>query len=245
MSEVIVVENKKRLTKILETINPALRMWERWEAMMHVIACILSIPVETDRAIRERRRDTFNHYMEILNNEEAVSEFFDVLIETIEENPCEDVLGELYMSLRLGDHWKGQYFTPSNVAELMASITMDKEIIERKKSDGEQFSIHDSCCGAGVMLLAGAKVLKENGVNYQTEALYVGQDIDRIASLMCFIQLSLNGCIGYICIANSLTNPVVHDENGKIIVQPGQEFWFTPMWQISKSIQGKKRKRTA
>lgn len=244
MSKVVKVENKKRLVQILENINPALRMWERWEAMMNVIACMLSIPIETEKTIREQRLDTFNHYMEILNNKEAVSEFFDALIETIEENPCEDVLGELYMSLRLGDHRKGQYFTPSSVAELMARITMDKETIERKKSNGERFSISDSCCGAGVMLLAGAKVLKENGVNYQTEALYVGQDIDRIVSLMCFIQLSLNGCNGYVCIANTLTNPVVHDENGSLIIQPGQEFWFTPLWQI-RLAYGKEEKKSA
>ena len=97
MSKVVKVENKKRLVQILENINPALRMWERWEAMMNVIACMLSIPIETEKTIREQRLDTFNHYMEILNNKEAVSEFFDALIE--KRSPLDFFLSMVSLSI--------------------------------------------------------------------------------------------------------------------------------------------------
>jgi hypothetical protein len=33
-----------------------------------------------------------------------------------------DCLGQLFMALELGDHWKGQYFTPYEVAYLMAEL---------------------------------------------------------------------------------------------------------------------------
>lgn len=36
------------------------------------------------------------------------------------EGGFHDCLGQLFMSLELGDHWKGQFFTPYPVAYLMA-----------------------------------------------------------------------------------------------------------------------------
>lgn len=41
-------------------------------------------------------------------------------------------------------------------------------------------SICDCACGAGAMLIAGANVLRANKINYQRQALFVAQDIDRI-----------------------------------------------------------------
>ena len=62
---------------------------------------------------------------------------------------------------------------------------------------------------------------------------------------MCYIQLSLLGCAGYICIADTIVNPVVGsalqpDE------QKGQEFWYMPLyysnrWQMRIFIQNMKR----
>ena len=77
-----------------------------------------------------------------------------------------------------------------------------------------------------------AKRLKAMGINYQSKALFVGQDIDRIAAQMCYIQLALNGCTGYVCVADAMMKPVVVDENGTLLMQPGQEFWFTPFYTM-------------
>lgn len=46
-------------------------------------------------------------------------------------------------------------------------------------------SINDPACGAGATLVAMANTLKEHNVNYQNHALFVAQDIDRVAGLMC------------------------------------------------------------
>lgn len=47
---------------------------------------------------------------------------------------------------------------------------------------------------------------------------------------MCYIQLSLLGCAGYICIGNTITNPLV----GHVLFpqeMEGQELWITPTFQ--------------
>ena len=47
---------------------------------------------------------------------------------------------------------------------------------------------------------------------------------------MCYIQLSLLGCAGYVCIANTITNPLT----GHVLFpneKEGQELWYMPMFQ--------------
>ena len=47
---------------------------------------------------------------------------------------------------------------------------------------------------------------------------------------MCYIQLSLLGCAGYICVGNTLTNPMT----GHVLFpqeKEGQELWYMPMFQ--------------
>ncbi|MBQ2397129.1 MAG: N-6 DNA methylase [Bacteroidales bacterium] len=90
-------------------------------------------------------------------------------------------------------------------------------------------SVNDPACGAGATLIAMANAMKKHNINYQNHALFVAQDIDRITGMMCYIQLSLLGCAGYVVIADTLCNPLP----GKVLFpEPNgnQELWFTPMY---------------
>lgn len=224
---------KEALKKKIQNLNPALRTWEIWESLMSIFSCTLANTLETNDTIRAKREEEYKRALEKIGNTQAVAETYALLMQAVEENPYTDILGELYMSLRLGDHWKAQYFTPQSIADMMAIMTMsDKQDVMSTLEEKGCIEVADPACGAGVMLLAGAKRLKEMGINYQSKALFVGQDIDRITAQMCFVQLALNGCTGYVCVANTLTNPVVVDENGTLLIQPGQEFWFTPSYRI-------------
>lgn len=225
---------KEALKKKIQNLNPSLRTWEIWESLMSIFSCTLANTLETNDTIRAKREEEYKRALEKIGNTQAVAETYALLMQAVEENPCTDILGELYMSLRLGNHWKGQFFSPQSLADISAMMTIpNKEDVMSVLEEKGYISIADCCgCGAGVMLLAGAKRLKEMGINYQAKALFVGQDIDRIAAQMCFVQLALNGCTGYVCVANTLTNPVVVDENGTLLIQPGQEFWFTPSYRI-------------
>ena len=62
------------------------------------------------------------------------------------------------------------------------------------------------------------------------QALYVAQDIDRTASLMCYLQLSLLGCAGYVIVGDTLTQSSVSPTGSPLLItpQPGQEVWLMP-----------------
>lgn len=93
-------------------------------------------------------------------------------------------------------------------------------------------SVNDPCCGAGCMLIAFANVCKDVWkVNYQEDVLFVGQDIDPVVAKMCYIQISLLGCPGYIVVGDSLSEPLGGTDTNPI-VKDGNNIWYTPLWFI-------------
>lgn len=106
---------------------------------------------------------------------------------------------------------------------MMAQMTLGTSIPEEK----DFISVCDPCCGAGAMLIAAANTFPD----YKERVLFCGQDIDRITGLMCYIQLSMLGCAGYVCIANSLTNPIQGITDLLPVEKEGQEYWYTPAFK--------------
>lgn len=213
--------------------------WQVWADLMTVFACSLSNPMDPNKERRNTREAEFSECIARLGGIEIPAQMLLLVTAALERNPEQDFLGGMFMELNLGNHWKGQFFTPYSICKLMAEINCTQAIdtIEEKG----WISINDCACGAGATLIAAANVLRSHGRNFQTEALFVAQDVDRIAGLMCYIQLSLLGCAGYVVIADSLLNPVTGDAISPV-EKDGQEFWYTLMyyraeWDLRKMIQ--------
>lgn len=113
-----------------------------------------------------------------------------------------DVLGELYMSLDLGNAGTGQYFTPSDVSELMAQISYGESL---RTLTTPFVTVCEPACGAGGMMLAFAKIMIANGHDPAKTMWVQCQDIDRLAALMCYIQLSLWNIPAMVSVGNTLT----------------------------------------
>ncbi len=195
---------------------------------MSMIACSISNAVDRTPEHFERREKEYMSCLERMGSNELLSQLFGIIVTALENEPEQDFLGKMYMNLELGNHWKGQFFTPYNVCKMMSEITCGDA--DRRIEEQGYISINDPACGAGATLIAAVNSLKNGKHNFQNHVLFVGQDIDRIVGMMCYIQLSLLGCAGYISIGNSLTNPLTGD-----VLFPqereGQELWFMPMFQ--------------
>lgn len=212
--------------------------WEVWQDFITMFACALSNPV--DKLHYEKRENLYLSIISKYNSKEQIL-FPQLAAEVtiaLEENPEQDFLGELFMTLGLGSHAKGQFFTPYHVCECMAKMTISD--IRLQIEENGYISIHDPCCGAGALLIAGAHETRrqlESKLNWQNHVLITGQDIDYTAALMCYIQLSLLGAPGYIKIGNSLTEPMCSNDTP-------ENYWFTPMyfsgvWAIRRFFKGK------
>jgi type I restriction-modification system DNA methylase subunit len=203
--------------------------WQVWADLMSVIACSLSNVTDNNPERKAAREKEYEECIERLGgSNEIPASIFAIITIALENNPDQDFLGKMYMDLNLGSHWKGQFFTPYCVCKCMSEITVaDQPLLEAGKRD--YISVNDPACGAGATLIAAANTFKEHNINYQQKVLFVAQDIDRVVAQMCYIQLSLLGCAGYVVVANTLTNPVagpaIEPYEGK-----GQEFWYTPFY---------------
>lgn len=118
------------------------------------------------------------------------------------ERGLSDSLGTLFMNLELGDHWKGQFFTPYPISQMMAGLVMGdaRQVIERQGF----ITVNEPAAGSGGMVLATANALQDQGINYQQCMHAMTQDIDACAVHMAYIQLSLCHVPAIVVHGNSL-----------------------------------------
>ena len=202
--------------------------WQVWADLMAAIACTLSNVADRSPEHYESREKEYAQCIERLGSVEVPAKMLAIIVEALERNPEQDFLGAIYMQLNLGNHWKGQFFTPYSICKLMSEITC--EDVDSHIEKHGYLSICDTACGAGATLIAAANTMKKCKHNFQNHVVFVGQDIDRVTGMMCYIQLSLLGCAGYVCIGNTITNPLT----GPVLFpneNKGQELWYMPMFQ--------------
>lgn len=161
---------------------------------------------------------------------ECFGRMFDLTMEALEWNPAQDFLGTLYMQLRLSNRSRGEEFTPYEVCQMMSSLTIDgvEECIQKRG----WASVHDPACGAGATLIAFANECIQRGIDFQRQVLFVGQDISWTVAGMCFVQLSLLGCGGYVVVGNTLSSPLVSPNLLRPIKQEHQQIWYTPTYYL-------------
>ena len=123
-----------------------------------------------------------------------------------ESSPYDDFLGELYMTLELGNKSRKDYYTPPDVARLLAffNLTGIEEIIDKKG----WVSVADFCCGSGGLLLAFAHTCWEKEIDPTRQVLYVAQDVSYTAVSTCYLQMSVQCLPGFVACGNSLTEPL-------------------------------------
>ena len=209
--------------------------WQVWADFITMSACSLSL------ADREQHEAEYASIAKRYQPEELkrLCEMFALTVDALETDPNQDFLGDLFMRFDLGNTWKGQFFTPYCVCRMMSSLTAGD--LKAQVEEKHWVHSHDPACGAGATLIAFANECRDQGVNFQTSALFVAQDIDRTAALMCYVQLSLLGCPGYVVVGDSLCNPVT----GPMLFpqrREGQEIWYTPMffsdiWECRRQVE--------
>lgn len=218
---------QREFQKEYEKLCYRFHRWEVWKDFVVLVAC--SISNQVDKVHAEEREALYMDTIRKYSREEADTfpRLFALITLGMEEDPDHDFLGELFMLLGLGNDAGGQFFTPYDICKMMAKVSMQEELVRKEIEKRSYISVNDCACGAGATLIAAAQYLKEIGVNYQQQAIFVGQDIDYTTALMCYIQLSLLGCAGYVHVGDTLSAPMT----GHVLFGDGKAAtWYTPMF---------------
>ncbi len=219
---------EKEFMEVFRQLCHSRSAWQVWADLISAIACSLSNAVDRTAGHYGQREKEYAQCIQRLGSVEAVARILAIIVVALENKSEQDFLGKMYMNLNLSNHWRGQFFTPYDLCRMMSRVTVGGA--ERKIAEQGYISVCDPACGAGATLIAAANTMKNTRYNFQNHVLFVGQDVDRVAGMMCYIQMSLLGCAGYVCIGNTLTNPLT----GHVLFpheNEGQELWYMPMFQ--------------
>ena len=211
-------EHRQELAKLIKEAAYMHATWQIWDDLTYFAAAALAQPtlwVQKREDEYIKRAKQYN-----IKTQELFTRMFAEIVLAFEQEGCVDILGDMYMQLELFNKWTGQYFTPSHLCELMAKMTEGDMKAEVEKQG--YISVCDPCCGGGAMLIAFAKNALEQGINYQRDVLFVGQDIDPVVARMCYISMALLGMPGYVIVGNSL-----------LMDTQNWEYWFTPMYFVN------------
>lgn len=222
-------ESQKNIVRLMDRLCGKYSRWEIWQDF--IIMSAIAVANAIGGPYRESREKMYMTHAGKYSEKEMAT-FSQMLFEIAAEmdrNPDQDFLGELFMALELGNEWKGQFFTPYDVCRAMSSITYGENIPARIKSQG-WVSVNDPACGAGALLIAFANECRRKDINYQTSVLFVAQDIDFLAGGMCYIQLSLLGCPGYVVIDDTIVHPSTSLDPRGLVPRDGPNVWYTSMY---------------
>ncbi len=151
-------------------------------------------------------------YLKIINQyteeeQQIFIKMFASLINGLDNVQFNDVLGKVYEELNLSNKFKGQFFTPPHLCDLMAKITLDKDVKEQIKNKGYT-SVSDPACGSGRLLYSYLKEMYLNNIDYSKKVYVEAQDVSELCCYMTYIQLSLYGANGKVVIGNTLSNEI-------------------------------------
>lgn len=131
-----------------------------------------------------------------------------------------DFLGRMFMTLELSNHWRGQFFTPMEIARTLSELTLSdaKNVVKERGF----ITVSDPACGAGALIIGAAAVLYSQDINPQQCMHVTAVDIDSTAAHMCFIQLSMLGIPAHVVIGD-----VLRMEERAVLTTPAH---FTGGW---------------
>lgn len=218
---------EKEFIKTFEELKYSRNSYSIWSDFVTICACSISNIV--DKRYFDEREEMYLKIIKKYNKDEQ--ELFAKLMAktfiALTNNPQQDFLGKIFMSLNLGSASNGQFFTPYHICEFMAKMTIDAENVKQTLKDTGSFSVCDPTCGSGALLIAAVNeisaVLKDEQSFNLGKIVIVGQDIDYIVAMMCYVQLSILDVPGYVKVGNSLMEPI--SENDLL-----DNYWFTPAY---------------
>ena len=115
---------QKELVKAFESLCGRHGRWEVWADWITMSACSISCAV--DAAHKEAREKLYQTTRAKYTEAElqVMAEMPGMVVSALDEDQNQDLLGEIFMTLGLGNEHNGQFFTPYNVCQAMSQLTI-------------------------------------------------------------------------------------------------------------------------
>lgn len=205
-------EYQREFIKVFNSVNRKYDRWTVWTDFLDSFAAALQLPFYGGKVADRIKNASEKYGDDFLKLDQMTKIVVDAL-----ECKFQDFLGTVFMGLELGNKWKGQFFTPYHVCQLMASMNTS-DITEKLIAEkGGFIEVADPCVGGGAMIIAACDEFLKNKINFQEKVLFTVQDIDSRCVNMAYIQLALIGAPATVVLGDSLKVEC-------------REHWYTPMF---------------
>lgn len=144
-----------------------------------------------------------------------------LVVMALEAERC-DFLGSVFMELNMGEKYRGQFFTPWDIARMMASLQLHG--ISECFPDRDFIILQEPASGAGCMVIAFAEEFAQRGYSPHEQLWVSVTDVDQLAADMSYVQLSLCGIPAEVITGNALTL-----ERRRTIYTPAH---YTGRWSV-------------
>ena len=201
--------NSGQLAKMFEKASYGSGMFELWDAFITSFAAAIATGCGnecdwlTERATGSAGRIT-------KRAAEELPKLYDPVIQAFEDNPWQDLLGDVYMRLNLGNKSTGQFFTPYHLAYAVARLSINEDMVTEAIARRGYLTVNEPTAGGGANLIGIAQALKEMGVNYQRHMWFVAQELSELTALTCYVQCSILGMAGIVQIGDTLKMEFYH-----------------------------------
>lgn len=211
------VNRMQEFYEIINSFSKGISAGQIFKDFLLLAALSLANVVKTSgwNAREEQYRSLIHTYQE--KDQILFPRLLTCLFMALEENPEQDFLGEVHVILNLYQLQEGPYCDSYDMVRMMAEVTYEDG--SGKDVSGGYLLAYDPACGSGTKLIAFSNAARSHGTDTRKEVLFVGQDRERTAALMCYLQLSMLNLPGYVIIGDAHLKPGRHPDN---------EVWYTP-----------------
>ena len=109
-------ERQKTIIKLLNSLEGRYSRWDIWQDF--IVLSAVSIANAFGGPYREQREAMYLERSKKYSTSEleVLAQMLAEVVDEMEQNPDQDMLGELFMALGLANEWKGQFFTPYDIS---------------------------------------------------------------------------------------------------------------------------------
>lgn len=205
MSDCVLQPELGRFEKIFEKIinitnRDAVSVFD--DFLTYVIAAFNPEPMPNLRWVYKKEHNVLFY--------DLMREWIQVVHSQIAKRGWYDAFGDFFMACvgRNSRQYRGQFFTPQHICDLMAEITCcdsdKKEPPVVCGGFGPREIINDCACGSARLLLAAHIVNNKRG---KAPCYYVAEDVDRMCCKMAAINMCCHGMFGEVVCHDTLTEP--------------------------------------
>lgn len=201
---------KIKIQKAIQKLGVIYSVWDVFSDFVELGAISIANSFKNGSDVwKKRERQYLNTIGKYKPDEQKLfTEMFSDLVMALDHEVSQcgaltDILGELYHALELHNKYKGQFFTPQHVCDMMSKIIAGN--LKNQLAEKGYISLCEPCCGSGAMIIGFANTMREQHLNYSAQLFVEATDVDLKCVYMCYLQLSLYGIPAVVIHGNSLT----------------------------------------